>query len=108
MFMVGSAPSLDRSTTNSIPAAAALLERMLEFDPEQRCSAAEGLTMQYLAPYHDPEDEPAVTERTDWSYLEADMATDQWKKIMYEEVLGFHMSAKPAVPQFNLDTMDWN
>lgn len=91
-----------------MPVAAALLDRMLQFDPEQRCSAAEALTMQYLALYHDPTDEPAIAETTDWSYLEADMPTDQWKKIMYEEVLAFHMSAKPAVPQFNLDTMDWS
>lgn len=63
---------------------------MLQFDPEKRCSAAETLQSQYLAPYHDPSDEPAMTEAFDWSVLEAEMPADVWKTIMYAEVLGYH------------------
>ncbi|CAL5866192.1 uncharacterized protein PFLUO_LOCUS399 [Penicillium psychrofluorescens] len=52
------------------------------FDPERRCSAEEALSMQYLAPYHDPTDEPTATETFDWSFLEADLPIDVWKTIM--------------------------
>lgn len=38
--------------------------------------------MQYLAPYHDPTDEPTATETFDWSFLEADLPIDVWKTIM--------------------------
>lgn len=48
---------------------------------------------QYLAPYHDPEDEPAAPQSFDWSFLEADLPADVWKQIMYAEVLGYHEQA---------------
>lgn len=86
--------------------AAALLERMLEIDPEERCSAAEALAMQYLSPYHDPTDEPAVAEMKDWSYLDADLSADDWKKTLYQEVLAFHLRTKSSSPRFQGDTVD--
>ncbi|KAJ5128747.1 hypothetical protein N7448_002463 [Penicillium atrosanguineum] len=73
--------------------AIALLDKLLQLDPAQRCSAAEGLESHYLAPYHDPNDEPESTETFDWSLSEADLPADVWKTIMYAEVLGYHDSA---------------
>ncbi|KAJ5090671.1 hypothetical protein N7532_009355 [Penicillium argentinense] len=67
-----------------------LLDKMLQLDPEERITAAECLLSQYLAPYHDPDDEPIATERCDWEFLEADLPADMWKMIMYSEVLTFH------------------
>jgi p38 MAP kinase len=64
-------------------AAVALLEEMLDLNPEKRCSAAEALKAQYLAPYHDPTDEPVATKTFDISFLEASLTADAWKNVMY-------------------------
>ncbi|KAJ5675592.1 hypothetical protein N7462_008489 [Penicillium macrosclerotiorum] len=84
-----------------------LLDNMLQFDPEKRCSAAEALTSEYLAPYHDPSDEPSATQTFDWSFLEADLPADIWKTVMYAEVLGYHELAgapsRPTVPNYEMD-----
>lgn len=65
-----------------------LLEKMLVFDPRTRISAAEGLAHEYLAPYHDPSDEPVAAEVFDWSFNDADLPVDTWKVMMYSEILG--------------------
>ncbi|KAJ5543249.1 hypothetical protein N7461_009252, partial [Penicillium sp. DV-2018c] len=44
----------------------------------------------YLAPYHDPDDEPVVSKKFDWGFLDANLPASVWKTIMYSEVLGFH------------------
>ncbi|EOR02032.1 Mitogen-activated protein kinase HOG1 [Wallemia ichthyophaga EXF-994] len=67
-----------------------LLEKMLDFNPKKRITAADALAHPYLAPYHDPEDEPTANERFDWSFNDADLPTDQWKVMMYSEILDFH------------------
>lgn len=80
-----------RSDTN-VRQAIILLEKMLQVDPEKRCSAEEALEEQYLIPYHDPSDEPAAKEKFDWAFLDADLPADVWKTVMYSEVLGYHES----------------
>jgi serine/threonine protein kinase len=52
---------------------------MLAFDPRKRITAEEALAHPYLAPYHDPTDEPAAPEKFDWSFNEADLPVDTWK-----------------------------
>jgi p38 MAP kinase len=59
-----------------------MLERMLVFAPDQRITAAEGLAHPYLAPYHDPADEPVAAEKFDWSFNDADLPVDTWKIMM--------------------------
>lgn len=61
---------------------------MLVFDPRTRISATEALAHEYLAPYHDPTDEPAAAEVFDWSFNDADLPVDTWKVMMYSEILG--------------------
>jgi p38 MAP kinase len=39
-----------------------LLERMLRFEPRTRVDAAQALAHPYVAPYHDPSDEPVSPE----------------------------------------------
>lgn len=56
-----------------------LLERMLVFDPKKRITAAEALAHEYLAPYHDPTDEPVAAEPFDWSFNDADLPVDSWR-----------------------------
>lgn len=59
---------------------------MLVFDPKKRIRADEALAHPYLAPYHDPTDEPVAQEKFDWSFNDADLPVDTWKIMMY--VLG--------------------
>jgi p38 MAP kinase len=83
---------------------------MLVFDPRKRITAAEALAHEYLAPYHDPTDEPVASEPFDWSFNDADLPVDTWSTscsgsweernptdtrfaaevMMYSEILDFH------------------
>ncbi|KAJ5731271.1 uncharacterized protein N7483_005779 [Penicillium malachiteum] len=74
-----------------------LLDKMLQYDPSKRPSAGEALTSQYLAPYHDSDDEPVANEIIDWSFLDATLSADVWKTIMYAEVLGYHQNGSSPV-----------
>ena len=65
-----------------------LLEKMLVFDPRKRITATESLGHEYVAPYHDPTDEPEAAEKFDWSFNDADLPVDTWKVMMYSEILG--------------------
>jgi p38 MAP kinase len=59
---------------------------MLVFDPKKRITATEALAHEYLAPYHDPTDEPVAEEKFDWSFNDADLPVDTWKIMMYVNV----------------------
>lgn len=67
----------------TITLAVDLLERMLVFDPKKRITAADALAHEYLAPYHDPTDEPVAEEKFDWSFNDADLPVDTWKIMMW-------------------------
>jgi len=58
-----------------------LLERMLVFNPRSRIDAKQSLEHEYLAPYHDPTDEPVSAEKFDWSFNDADLPVDTWKVL---------------------------
>jgi p38 MAP kinase len=65
-----------------------LLDRMLVFDPRTRINATDSLAHAYVAPYHDPTDEPEAGAAFDWSFNDADLPVDTWKVMMYSEILG--------------------
>ncbi|KAI9372576.1 mitogen-activated protein kinase mpkC [Aspergillus egyptiacus] len=66
-----------------------LLEKLLAWDPDRRISAEEGLKHPYMAPYHDPTDEPSATEKFDWSFNDTEHTKETWKIMIYSEVLDF-------------------
>lgn len=72
------------------PDAVDLLEKMLVFDPKKRVTAADALAHPYLAPYHDPTDEPVADAKFDWHFNDADLPVDTWRVMMYSEILDFH------------------
>lgn len=59
---------------------------MLVFDPKKRIKAGDALANEYLAPYHDPSDEPVADDKFDWSFNDADLPVDTWKIMMYEAI----------------------
>lgn len=86
---------LSNKFKNADPLAIDLLEKMLVFDPRLRVRAGDALAHEYLAPYHDPSDEPVAEEKFDWSFNDADLPVDQWKVMMYQEILDFHQIEQP-------------
>lgn len=63
---------------------------MLVFDPKKRITATGALAHDYLAPYHDPTDEPVAEEKFDWSFNDADLPVDTWKIMMYAMRLPYY------------------
>ncbi|KAG6830089.1 MAPK protein hog1 [Tricholoma furcatifolium] len=94
------------------PDALDLLEKMLVFDPRKRIDATQSLAHEYVAPYHDPTDEPVADEKFDWSFNDADLPVDTWKVMMYSEILDFHQAGQPdgeatnEVPEGAISGMD--
>ncbi|KAG1719446.1 kinase-like domain-containing protein [Suillus lakei] len=88
--LLGTPPDDVIETIASENVALDLLEKMLVFDPRKRIDAAESLAHEYVAPYHDPTDEPVASEKFDWSFNDADLPVDTWKVMMYSEILDFH------------------
>lgn len=66
-------------TVMLICAAMGILQQMLDFDVEKRSSARDALPHPYLAPYHDPTDEPVVKIPFDWRFDNAEVSIDAWK-----------------------------
>lgn len=75
-----------------------LLNKTLMIDPDRRITAAESLTHPYMAPYHDPTDEPTASQKFDWSFNDQDLPKDTWRIMMYAHSAAFalqdrHMDA---------------
>ncbi|KAH1552137.1 hypothetical protein KXV92_008674 [Aspergillus fumigatus] len=75
-----------------------LLKKMLVIDPDTRISAQDALRHPYLAPYHDPTDEPVASGPFDWSFDSADFPKETWKIMIYSEVLDYLNVDNPADP----------
>ncbi|PYH70009.1 mitogen-activated protein kinase mpkC [Aspergillus vadensis CBS 113365] len=79
-----------------------LLANMLIFDPDKRISAAKALEHPYLGVYHDPTDEPVAEQKFDWSFSEVAHSIDEWKIMIYTEVVDFHdlgPTGEPAITE---------
>jgi p38 MAP kinase len=75
-----------------------MLEKMLVYAPKKRITAIEALAHPYLAPYHDPSDEPVAEEKFDWSFNDADLPVDTWKIMMYDKKSHRNLKLKANLP----------
>jgi len=73
---------------NVNPDAIDLLEKMLELDADRRPTAEKALAHKYLVDFADITDEPTADSFDD-SFEEQDKATNEWKKLVYDEVQNF-------------------
>lgn len=79
-----------------------LLSKMLVLDADKRITAEEALAHPYLRQYADPSDEPNSDVYED-PYENKNMLTEEWKRIIYEELKHFrerrlHQSANSQTP----------
>lgn len=70
------------------PLAIDLLEKMLELDADRRPTAEQALSHPYLATYADPDDEPTA-EKFDYSWEERDLPLEEWKRLIFDEMIKF-------------------
>ncbi|KGO72717.1 hypothetical protein PITC_057030 [Penicillium italicum] len=93
------------------PEAIDLLEKMLDIDPQKRITAADALNDPYVSTYSDSNDEPECKKQIDWSWLDSEMTTDEWKTKMYFEILNYHTGSynwedtDPTTPKGRFE--DW-
>ena len=66
------------------PAAVDLLDKLLEFDPYKRITVEKALQHEYLALYHDPEDEPSH-EVVDFSF-ESLETIEEMRVVLAKEI----------------------
>lgn len=65
-----------------------LLGKMLELDADKRITAEDALAHPYFQQYADPTDEPTA-EPYDQSFEDKDYPVQEWKRLIYEEVVSF-------------------
>ncbi|KAJ3261389.1 MAPK protein hog1 [Boothiomyces macroporosus] len=57
-----------------------LLSKMLQWDPKKRITAKEALEHPYFDEYKDGEEEELNVAPFDWSFMEQNISTDEWKQ----------------------------
>ncbi|KAH7699191.1 MAPK protein [Aphelenchoides avenae] len=77
---------------NADPGALDLLDRMLTFNPHKRISVDDALAHPYLAPYHDPNDEPICEKPFTFEMEIDDLPTDRLKELIFAEIEAFNKS----------------
>eukprot|EP00794_Sanderia_malayensis_P012024 gene12024-13265_t len=92
-------PSSNKSKANQ---ARSLLSKMLIIDPLKRCSVAEALKHPYVHVWYDASEVEAPAP-TQYDHAdEAENTVDEWKKLIYKEVLTFQQPAVLPSEKFRL------
>jgi mitogen-activated protein kinase 1/3 len=71
--------------SNANPQAIDMIERMLVLDPEKRLTVDEALVHPYLAPLHDPEDEPMCAKQFDDDFDEESIQLGDFRELIFSE-----------------------
>lgn len=77
---------LDKIYSEANPVGLELLSQMLKLDPLDRISAAKALEHEYLAKYHDIDDEPVCISPFDFSFDEENVSKESLKKSIIKEI----------------------
>lgn len=56
---------------------------MLKIDPNERIVTTDALKHPYVSTYQDSSDEPVCEKKIDWSLLDSELPTSEWKSAMY-------------------------
>lgn len=84
------------------PDAVDLVQKLLQFDPQDRISAAEALAHPFVAEFRDEESEidadPSLSLESLEPPNEKKLGRDGIRRVMWEEMLKFHPSARAREP----------
>eukprot|EP00164_Ancoracysta_twista_P001447 GFYU01001886.1.p1 GENE.GFYU01001886.1~~GFYU01001886.1.p1 ORF type:complete len:379 (-),score=87.88 GFYU01001886.1:161-1297(-) len=79
---------------NASAQALTLLERMLQFNPKKRLTVHEALSDPYLAPLHDPNDEPVADKEFSFDWEKEAESKDVLREMIYSEMMEYHKDDK--------------
>ena len=79
------AVQLDKIYSSANPVGLELLSQMLKLDPLERITAAKALEHEYLANYHDIDDEPLCFSPFDFSFDQQNLSKESLKKSIIQE-----------------------
>jgi serine/threonine protein kinase len=63
-----------------------LIDKCLEFNPDNRITVDQALAHPYLANLHDPTDEPAFDKDVNFTFEKGDLSLKELKKIVLEDI----------------------
>eukprot|EP00667_Euglena_gracilis_P006801 EG_transcript_6866 len=87
------------------PSAEDFLRKMLIFNPEKRQTAEQLLAHPYLAPLHDPNDEPTAPRRFSWEFDQKPMKEPELRQLFWEEICKFHPDLPSQAPEMPLSPL---
>ena len=75
---------------NASPGALALLDSMLVFNPDNRCSMVDALNSEYMAALHQGRELPAEEEHFSFGFEKADITQEELRSLIWDEMANFH------------------
>ena len=72
------------------PQAIDLLDSMLIFNPEKRCSMVDALNSEYMAALHQGRELPSEEKHFSFGFEKPDITQDELRSLIWEEMSSFH------------------